>query len=410
MNIDPLVIIQRNEELIKEKFADINNISYINQIRVLDCFRENRVSSSHFAPSTGYGYNDLGRETLEAIFAKLFGGEDALVRSQIISGTHALSACLFAVLKKGDTMVSCIGSPYDTLYRVITGTRGLQSRGVNYLEIAPDTNGGVDYNALAQTAALKPALMLVQRSRGYSSVRKSLTISEIDEAVHIIKDISENTVVLVDNCYGEFVETREPGHVKVDLVAGSLIKNPGGGLAAGGGYIAGKAEMIELVADHLVAPGLGKEIGPSLYDLRTVYQGLFLAPHVVGEALKTALLTASVFSELGLTVYPEWQETRSDIVQAVALRSKEELASFVEKVQQCSPVDSHVRPVFGEMPGYDDKIIMAAGTFVQGSSIEISCDAPLRRPYLAFLQGGLAYQHSRYVISELIELVNSWKY
>lgn len=409
MNSNVEMILKQNEEIIKEMFVSLNNISYVNQKRVLDCFREKRVSPSHFAPSTGYGYNDLGRETLEYIFAELFGAEDALVRSQIISGTHALSSCLFAVLEKGHTLVSCIGPPYDTLLRVITGRGGLIARGIKYHEISPDADGGLNIQAIAEAAKNKPEMVLLQRSRGYSAVRRSLTISEIEAAVKTIKEISHNTIVLVDNCYGEFVETREPGHAGADLTAGSLIKNPGGGLAAGGGYIAGKADLIEKVADHLVAPGLGKEIGPSLYDLRTVYQGLFLAPHVVAEALKESVLAASVFETMGMTVYPRWDVNRGDIVQAIELRSKEELISFVEKVQECSPVDSHVTPVFGEMPGYDDKIIMAAGTFVQGSSIEISCDAPLRQPYLAFLQGGLSYQHSRYVISELVQLVNTWK-
>ncbi len=398
-------LIQEAESKAKPVFERIEAISYRNQKRVLDAFREHRVSPQHFAAGTGYGYNDLGRETLESMYAGIFGGEDALVRSQLISGTHALSCCLFALLKSDDLLVSAIGSPYDTLHRVITGKNGLTAKGVRYIEVPIAGDGSADLANLYAVLSQKPRMVLLQRSRGYSSRRKTLSTAEIAGIITAVKETSPRTIVLVDNCYGEFVEEREPGHLGADLTAGSLIKNPGGGLAAGGGYVVGKKDLVELVADHLIAPGLGKEIGPSLYDLRTVYQGLFLAPHVVGEALKGAVLASAVLDGLGLKVSPRWDEERGDIVQMVELPGREHLEAFVRTVQAFSPVDSHVVPEFGYMPGYGDEIIMAAGTFVQGASIELSCDAPLRQPFTAFLQGGLTYQHTRYVVSELVSLL-----
>ncbi len=399
------MMLQETENKIRPVLQRIDAVSYQNQKRVLDAFRIKRVSPGHFAAGTGYGYNDLGRETLEHMYASIFGGEDALVRSQLISGTHALSACLFALLNPDDLLVSAIDQPYDTLHRIITGKNGLIARGIKYTEIPSTADGSCNMTRLRETMALKPQVVLLQRSRGYSSRRKTLSIAELSDIVRLIKGINPGTIVLIDNCYGEFVEEREPGHINADLMAGSLIKNPGGGLAAGGGYVVGRQDLVELVADYLVAPGLGKEIGPSLYDLRTVYQGLFLAPHVVGEALKGAVLAAAVFEGLGFAVWPKWHEDRGDIVQVVQLDDPTQLEAFVRVVQAFSPIDSHVLPEFGSMPGYDDAIIMAAGTFVQGSSIELSCDAPLREPYLAFMQGGLAYQHTRYVVGELVKLL-----
>ncbi|MGE5417474.1 MAG: aminotransferase class I/II-fold pyridoxal phosphate-dependent enzyme [Acidobacteriota bacterium] len=390
-------------------FENISDISYGNQKRVLEAFRHHRVSSQHFAPSTGYGYNDAGRETLEAIFAEVFGGEDALVRSSLVSGTHALSQCLMAMLNPGDTLISAIGPPYDTLSRVIAGENGLVKRGVNYRGLPIGDDGGCDFESLARVSRMKPKMVLLQRSRGYNWDRRSITIDEIEKAISVIKKESEDTIVLVDNCYGEFVETKEPPMVGADLTAGSLIKNPGGGLAVCGGYVIGSRQLVEKVADHLVAPGLGKEIGPSLYDLRTVYQGLFLAPHVVAEALKGAILAAAVFESLGLEVSPQWEDARGDIVQAIKIGDNRRLEQFVQMVQYSSPVDSYVRPEFSPMPGYDEQVIMAAGTFIQGSSIEVSCDAPLRKPYAAYLQGGLSYQHNRFVVGELTKLASSWK-
>lgn len=405
-NIEGLM--QEAENRVKPVFERIEAVSYRNQKRVLEEFRAHRVSPQHFAAGTGYGYNDLGRDTLESMYAGIFGGEDALVRSQLISGTHALSCCLFALLEQGDLLVSIMGSPYDTLHRVITGKNGLTAKGVRYIEVPVAGDGSCNMADLASALADKPKMVLLQRSRGYNSRRKSLSAAEMADIIAAVKETSPRTIILVDNCYGEFVEDREPGHLGAELIAGSLIKNPGGGLAAGGGYIVGRRDLVELVADHLVAPGLGKEIGPSLYDLRTIYQGLFLAPHIVAESLKGAVLASAVFGSMGLKVSPEWDEERGDIVQMVELPSREHLEAFVRRVQAFSPVDSHVVPEFGYMPGYEDEIIMAAGTFVQGASIELSCDAPSRQPFNAFLQGGLTYQHIRYVISELVSLLMSF--
>ncbi|MGE5398553.1 MAG: methionine gamma-lyase family protein [Chitinophagales bacterium] len=400
-------LIKKVEEETRHLFDGVNNNCYVNQKRVLDIFRQHRVSPLHFNPSTGYGYNDLGRETLESMYAQIFGGQDALVRSQIISGTHAIAGCLTALLGNSDLLVCAPGNPYDTLLKVITGPRGLTSRGIEFQVSKPDDAGGINLTDLEMLVESKPRVVLLQRSRGYSLERRSLTMAEIEKAIQAIKAKSPESIVLIDNCYGEFVETTEPGHAGADIIAGSLIKNPGGGLAAGGGYVVGKSDLVEAVADHLVAPGLGKEIGPSLYDLRTVYQGLFMAPHVVGEALKGAILLAGVMDELGFEVEPGAGAIRGDIVQAVRLKSREELERFVNTVQSHSPVDSHVRPEFAPLPGYTDEIIMAAGTFVQGSSIELSCDGPLRPPYTAFFQGGLSYQHCRYVTAALIELITT---
>lgn len=400
------MLIQEIEAQTTPVFQRIDVVSYQNQRRVLETFQNHRVSPSHFAAGTGYGYNDLGRETLESMYAQIFGGEDALVRSQMISGTHALSSCLFALLTRGDLLVSAMGRPYDTLHRIITGSNGLVAKGVRYVENPVTEDGSCNMDQLAEVVAMQPRVVLLQRSRGYSSRRKTLTIAELSTIIKLIKGINPQTAVLVDNCYGEFVETREPGHIGADLVAGSLIKNPGGGLAVGGGYVVGRSDLVEMVADHLIAPGLGKEIGPSLYDLRTVYQGLFLAPHVVGEALKGVVLAAGALAGLGIEVSPRWQEDRGDIVQVVQLQDLEQLQAFVRIVQASSPVDSHVLPEFGSMPGYEDDIIMAAGTFVQGSSIELSCDAPRKEPFLAFMQGGLTYQHTRYVVGELLKMLS----
>lgn len=399
------MLLQETESKIRSAFQRIDAVSYLNQKRVLETFKTWRVSPGHFAAGTGYGYNDLGRETLESMYASIFGGEDALVRSQLISGTHALSCCLFALLSPGDLLVSAMDRPYDTLHQIITGHNGLVSKGVRYAENPVTADGCCDMARLMETVALKPRVILLQRSRGYSNRRKTLSIADLSEIISLVKSVNPGTIVLVDNCYGEFVEEREPGHIGADLTAGSLIKNPGGGLAAGGGYVVGNQNLVEMVADHLIAPGLGKEIGPSLYDLRIVYQGLFLAPHVVAEALKGAVLVSAVFESLGFTVWPKWDENRGDIVQVVQLEDLKQLEAFVRVVQAFSPIDSHVLPEFGSMPGYEDAIIMAAGTFVQGSSIELSCDAPLREPFLAFMQGGLAYQHTRYVVSELVRLL-----
>lgn len=394
------------EREVADHHRQLEEIAYRNQVRVLKAFQHHHVHETHFNSSSGYGYGDMGRDTLEMIYAEVFGGEDALVRSQIVSGTHAISACLFAILRPGDHLLAAAGSPYDTLGRVIGRTGAacgtLIERGVVYSE-APLTAGGQpDYAALESQVTEQTRLVLIQRSPGYS-LRPALDLTTIAQIVRKVRAQNPSTVIMVDNCYGEFVHPEEPLSCGADLLAGSLIKNAGGGLAVSGGYIVGKRSLVGVVADHLTAPGLGKELGASLGQNRLMYQGLFVAPHTVLQALKGAVLTAAVFAKLGWEVLPRWYEPRSDIVQAVILNTAQQVQRFCQIVQHCSPVDSDVRLEYAQMPGYIDRIIMAAGTFVQGSSIELSCDAPLRPPYAAFLQGGLTYEHIRYVVEQLVQ-------
>jgi len=364
------------------------------------------VREDHFRNYTGYGYGDAGRDIMEKIWAEVFGAEDALVRSGIISGTHALTVALAALLKTGDELCSLAGAPYDTLQQVI-GTRGtsaqaLLKRGIRYreLELLPD--GTVDRQSIAKVVGAQTKLVLIQRSRGYTW-RPSLRGTDIADLITLVRQVSPQAIILVDNCYGEFVELEEPCAYGADLVAGSLIKNPGGGLIPGGGYIAGRRELITLVAEWLTAPGLGKEVGPTLVDQRLMFQGLFIAPSVVANALKGAVLMAYVMKQLGYQVSPLPEDTRADIVQAVNLGSAAKVLRFCQTVQRMSPIDSQAHLEYGEMPGYDEPVVMAAGTFVQGSSIELSCDAPMREPYTAYWQGGLTYEHARWVVQAIYE-------
>ncbi|NLU49993.1 MAG: hypothetical protein GXX09_06240 [Syntrophomonadaceae bacterium] len=406
MNLPGLLL--KAERDAKKLFEQIDDLVFVNQARVLDVFRQARVRDFHFNSSTGYGYNDAGRDLLEEIYAGVFKGEAAVVRSQIVSGTHAISLCLFALLGPGDELLAATGRPYDTLVRVIGGDgvrRGtLTGRGVVYRELPLTPGGRVDIEQLGKTVGESTRVVLVQRSRGYSS-RPALLVDDIAEVVRTVKNANPHAVCLVDNCYGEFTARREPTWVGADLIAGSLIKNPGGGLAPSGGYVVGRRELVEQVAEQLTAPGLGREVGASLWDNRLVYQGLFLAPHVVGEALKGAVLTASLMERLGYEVSPRWDEPRGDIVQEVRLGSAERVQAFCQVIQSCSPVDSDLSLEFAPMPGYREPIIMAAGTFVQGSSIELSCDAPRREPFAAYLQGGLTYQHVRYALAKMLEVL-----
>ncbi len=396
------------EKEIRWVFDRIEETAFDNQVKVLEAFQRAKVREDNFYSSTGYGYNDTGRDVLENIFAEVFGGEAALVRSQIVSGTHALSLCLQALLAPGDELVCACGRPYDTLVRVIGASgstpHSLVQKGVVYKEIGLSPEGRVDWDGLTESLTSRTRVVLIQRSRGYYW-RPALSTDDIGKVVKAVKERAPHALCLVDNCYGEFVERVEPPQVEADITAGSLIKNPGGGLAPSGGYIVGKAELIDQIAAQLTAPGLGKDLGPSLWDKRLVYQGLFMAPHVVGEALKGAVLTAYVLERLGYEVSPRWNESRSDIVQAVKLESPEKLRYFCQAVQSSSPVDSDVRLEFSHMPGYQDEIIMAAGTFVQGSSIELSCDGPRRAPYVAYLQGGLTYQHVRHALLQIISVL-----
>lgn len=380
------------------RFEEIDAVARENTRRVLEAFQEQRVSEPCFAGTTGYGYDDLGRETLDKVWARVFGAESALVRVNFVNGTHAIASALFAAVRPGDTLLSVMGAPYDTL-RTAIGISGsahgsLREYGVAYAQV--DTlDGGPDLDAIARAAReIRPAAALVQRSRGYDS-RRALTVEEIGEIIRVIKSASPETAVVVDNCYGEFTDTAEPTMVGADLIAGSLIKNPGGGLAPSGGYIAGRADLVERAAGRLTVPGIGGECGATFGLNRQLYQGLFLAPHTTAQALKTAALCAAMLEALGYETFPASGEFRSDIIQTVVLRTGENLLKFCRGIQSGSPVDSFVTPEAWQMPGYEDQVVMAAGAFIQGSSIELSCDGPMREPYLAFLQGGLTYEAGR---------------
>lgn len=372
-----------------------------NQFRVLSSFQNHRVSDSHFIPSTGYGYDDIGRDTLEEIYAQVFGAEAGLVRTQIISGTHAISTALFGVLRPGDELLYITGKPYDTLEEIVgirgNGVGSLKEYGISYNSIALTEDGQVDYPAIQQEMKANTKMIGIQRSKGYAN-RPSFTIAQIKEMIHFVKEINPNVVVFVDNCYGEFVEDLEPCHVGADLMAGSLIKNPGGGLAKTGGYIVGKKEWVEACSYRLTSPGIGKEAGASLYSLQEMYQGFFMAPHTVGQALKGAVLTAATLEKLGMNTNPKWNATRTDLIQSVQFDDRNKMVAFCQAIQFASPINSHVTPYPSYMPGYEDDVIMAAGTFIQGASIELTADGPIRPPYIAYIQGGLTYSHVKMAI------------
>lgn len=387
------------------RFAEIDRVSRANTRRIMEAFQEFKVSESCFAGTTGYGYDDLGRETLDKIWARVFGAEAALVRTGFVNGTHAIASALFAAVGPGETLMSVMGAPYDTL-RTAIGISGdaygsLGFYGVKYAEV-PTKDGGPDMEAIEREAGEKrPRAVLIQRSRGYDS-RRALSAEEVGEICRLVKRVSPETVCVVDNCYGEFTEVVEPTMLGADLAAGSLIKNPGGGLAPTGGYIAGRAELVERAAFRLTVPGIGGECGCTLGTNRQLYQGLFMAPHTTAQALKTAALCAAMLEKLGFETSPSAMEPRYDIIQTVTLRSGENLCRFCRGIQAGSPVDSYVTPEPWKMPGYEDEVIMAAGAFIQGSSIELSADGPMREPYMAFLQGGLTYESGRLGIMNAI--------
>lgn len=389
-------IVKEVEEQIREIHTEIEDTIEENQLKVLQTFRNFQVADFHFTPSTGYGYDDAGRETLESIYARVFGGEAAIVRQQISSGTHAIATCLFGVLRPGDELLYITGKPYDTLEEIV-GSRGsgngsLKEFGISYDFVELTSEGKVDFNEVAKKIKSNTKVIGIQRSKGYAN-RPSYTIQEIKEMVTFVKEIKQDVIVFVDNCYGEFVETLEPCHVGADLIAGSLIKNPGGGIVKTGGYIVGKEALVDLASYRLSAPGIGKEVGASLYSLQEMYQGFFLAPHIVGQALKGAVFTAAFLEKLQFSTNPKWDAKRTDLIQSVQLNNAETMITFCQGIQQAAPVNSHVTPYPSPMPGYEDEVIMAAGTFIQGASIELSADGPLRPPYVAFVQGGLTYGH-----------------
>lgn len=389
----------RVQKRIKPSFEKIDSVAEENTRRVMEAFQNNRVADACFAGTTGYGYDDLGRETLDKIYAEVFGTEAALVRIGFVNGTHALTAAMFALAKPGDTILAATGMPYDTL-RTAIGINGaehgsLKFYGINYAQVDMTAEGEPDYKAIA-SAASRPevAAAMVQRSRGYAD-RKSLSSEEIGRICRIVKDVNPKAKLMVDNCYGEFTETLEPSHLGADIIAGSLIKNPGGGLAPTGGYIAGTRELVEKAATRLTTPGIGGECGSSLGNNRLLFQGLFMAPHVVAQALKTAVFCAGMMEELGLDSSPGVEDDRYDIIQMVKLGSPENMKRFCLGIQAGAPVDSYVTPEPWAMPGYDCPVIMAAGSFIQGSSIELSADGPMREPYIAYMQGGLTYESGK---------------
>ena len=385
-------------------FKNVEEVEEYNSLKVLSAFQKYNLSEMHFNGTTGYGYGDIGRDTIENIFAEVFKAEDSLVRTQFISGTHAISTLLFGILRPNDTLISISGKPYDTLDEVIgivENKSSLQSYGVKYEQIEL-VNDDFDYNAIEERVKKgNIKLIEIQRSRGYST-RKTIDLEKVEKVIKLIKDIDKNVIIMIDNCYCEFVTKKEPIEVGADVVVGSLIKNLGGGIAPNGGYIAGKKDIVELAAERLTAPGLGKEVGPSLGINKQILQGLFFAPQVVASSLKTAIFASKMLEELGYNVEPKFDNKRADIVQTIEFNDREKLIKFCQGIQAASPVDSNSVPMPWDMPGYTDQVIMAAGAFTQGSSIELSCDGPIRPPYIAFLQGGLTYRYGKLGILKAI--------
>lgn len=385
------------EASLKDRFEKLDEVAEYNQMKVLAAMQKHRVSAECFNGTTGYGYNDLGRDTLEEVYATCFKGEAALVRPQITCGTHALALALMSNVRPGDEILSPVGKPYDTLEEVI-GIRpskgSLAEYGVTYAQVDLLADGGFDFDGIRNAINDRTKLVTIQRSKGYAS-RPTLSVERIGQLISFIKEVKPDVICMVDNCYGEFVEKREPLEVGADMIVGSLIKNPGGGLAPIGGYIVGKKECVENAAYRLTSPGLGKEVGASLGMMQSFFQGFFLAPTVVNAALKSAIFAANVFERLGFAVIPNGSASRHDIIQAVTFEKPEGLIAFCQGIQSAAPVDSYVTPEPWDMPGYDSQVIMAAGAFVQGSSIELSADGPLRPPYTAFFQGGLTWYHGK---------------
>lgn len=401
---DVIELSKKIEKDLDPIFKEVEEIEEYNSLKVLSAFQKYNLSEMHFNGTTGYGYGDIGRDTIESIFADIFKAEDSLVRTQFISGTHAISTLLFGILRPNDTLISISGKPYDTLDEVIgivENKSSLQSYAVKYEQIEL-VNDDFDYKAIEERVKKgNIKLIEIQRSRGYST-RKTIDLEKVEKVIKLIKDIDKNIIVMIDNCYCEFVTKKEPIEVGADVVVGSLIKNLGGGIAPNGGYIAGRKDIVELAAERLTAPGLGKEVGPSLGINKQILQGLFFAPQVVASSLKTAIFASRMLEELGYNVEPKFNDKRADIVQTIEFNDREKLIKFCQGIQAASPVDSNSVPMPWDMPGYTDQVIMAAGAFTQGSSIELSCDGPIRPPYTAFLQGGLTYGYGKLGILKAI--------
>lgn len=399
---------QAEKSLVKQ-FEEINEIRDYNQRKVLKAFFDNRVAPEHFYTVSGYGHDDLGREVLDKTFAQVFKAEKALVRIHFASGTHTLACALFGNLRPGDKLLSVAGAPYDTMQEVI-GTAGdeetksssLIGYGVLYDEVPLLNNSDVDYNKLEQMVDLTTTMVLIQRSKGYST-RKSLMIEDIERICKIVKSKNPNCICFVDNCYGEFVDKKEPLEVGADLICGSLIKNPGGGIVEAGGYIAGKGKYVDRAANRLTAPGIGSEGGAMFNQHRLIFQGLFMAPSIVAEAVKGAILAAKVFEDIGFNSIPKYNEKRTDIIQNIIFGKPEHLENFCKTIQSLSPVNGYVTPIPEYIPGYEDKVIMAGGTFIEGSTIELSADGPMREPYAAYMQGGLNYAHIKICLEEMVK-------
>lgn len=402
-------LVKEVEEEIKPQFKELDRICEINSKKVLDAFQECDLQESHLSSSTGYGIDEPGRNKIEEIYAKIFKAEDALVRTQLISGTHALTVTLFGLLRPGDTMLSITGAPYDTLQTVIgigkeTSKSSLKEFNIDYEQIEL-VNNDFDLEAIKKRLVKNDIkLVEIQKSRGYST-RKSLTIDKIEKAIKLIREVNKNVIIMVDNCYGEFVEEKEPIEIGADIAVGSLMKNLGAGIATSGAYIVGRKDLVELCAERLTSPGIGKEIGPSLNQNPLLLKGLFFAPSVVRSSLKTAIFASRCLEKLGYNVEPKYNEKRGDIVQTLSLGSEENLVKFCQGIQKGSPIDSNVLPYPGDMGGYEDKVIMAAGTFTQGSTIELSCDGPIREPFIAYMQGGLTYEYGKLGILKAIEFM-----
>ncbi len=401
-----LDFVEKAENEVREIFESLDEIMQYNQYKVLAAFQKNKVSDVHFAWNTGYGYNDMGREIIERVYADIFKTEAALVRPLIVSGTHALSLTLCGVLRPGDELIYVTGRPYDTLEEVI-GIRGegagsLAEFGITYKQIELLKNGQIDLDAVKSAISDKTKMISIQRATGYSE-RPAISLDSIEKCAKLVKSINPDIVMMADNCYGEFLDIIEPTQIGIDIMAGSLIKNPGGGLALSGGYIVGRKDLIEKVSYRMTSPGIGDECGLMFGQTRSILQGLFVAPKTVNAALKGAVLCAKVFENLGYEVFPSYDAKRSDIIEAVKLNSEEALCAFAEGIQMAAPIDAHVTPLPWDMPGYEDKVIMAAGAFVQGSSIELSADGPIREPYTIYFQGGLTYEHSKFGVIKALD-------
>ena len=397
-------LVNDSEKELDKEFKKIDEICEYNSLKVLNAFWSNKLSEAHFSQTTGYGYDDIGRDVIEKIYAEIFGAEDALVRSQFISGSHALTVALFAYLRPGDTMLSISGLPYDTLHEVIgivPNDSSLKSFGVNYEQIDL-VNDDFDYEKIEERLKKsKIKLIEIQRSKGYST-RKSISNSKIKKVVDLIRNYDKDVIIMVDNCYCEFVDKVSPIEMGADIIVGSLIKNLGGGIAPNGAYIAGKKRLVDLAGERLTLPGEGREVGPTLGINKQILEGLFFSPSVVASALKTAVLASKVLEELGYKVEPRYNDERVDIVQNIEFGNEEDLVKYCQGIQMASPVDSFAIPMPWDMPGYEDKVIMAAGTFTQGSSIELSCDGPIRTPYIAYMQGSLTYEYGKIAIIKAV--------